>query len=441
MYLLPSNDSVFPIAASPNALANVSLLPPPSSDTCDNIDNCRTLYNIVWSCIVTIFACTWVAIHPNIPPQDAHWAHKLGRRVVTTVYAIIAPECVVLWAAKQWFTSRRLAEKYKRKHGWTQTHGFFTIMGGFLPLLSTPVHRDTGVHAAPSLDISTLPFPDITSREIQDRSKGDWFSKGAAILQTSWFLVQCIARRIQRLTLTELELATCAFAVLNAVVYGLWWNKPKAVDCLYAIRRTIRSLSIDLTGSDARASRDPQASSPGRLEKRRGTLRKLSWSNPKKIIVATVDRTWRFACCWDEHDDWYTHVNPYYSGHGGDEGRALTLIAFASSSAFGAVHCIGWAFEFPSHTQQILWRSCSLAITCLPLLTVSILVVSKGIRPSRPRWLRHVLSGLIMCIIVAELPIYVAARITLLTIAFLSLSSLPADAYRTVSWTNYIPHI
>jgi hypothetical protein len=35
---------------------------------------------------------------------------------------------------------------------------------------------------------------DITEKEIKDRSKGDILSKGFAILQTGWFVLQCIAR-------------------------------------------------------------------------------------------------------------------------------------------------------------------------------------------------------------------------------------------------------
>jgi hypothetical protein len=38
-----------------------------SSSSCHDLGHCRTIWNIVWSCLVTIFSCTWVAVHPNIP--------------------------------------------------------------------------------------------------------------------------------------------------------------------------------------------------------------------------------------------------------------------------------------------------------------------------------------------------------------------------------------
>jgi len=72
-------------------------------------------------------------------------------------------------------------------------------------------------------------FPAITSAEINDRSKGDGLSKLLAILQTSWFILQCIARVFQGLALTELELVTLAMASLNAITYAFWWSKPLSV--------------------------------------------------------------------------------------------------------------------------------------------------------------------------------------------------------------------
>ena len=69
-------------------------------------------------------------------------------------------------------------------------------------------------------------FPRITAAEIKDRSKGDGLSKLIAVLQTSWFILQCIARGSQGLALTELELVTLAVASLNAITFAFWWSKP-----------------------------------------------------------------------------------------------------------------------------------------------------------------------------------------------------------------------
>ena len=75
-----------------------------------------------------------------------------------------------------------------------------------------------------------IDFPSTTAEEIDDRSKGDALSKGIALLQITWFIIQLIARRVQGLTITELELTTAALAGLNSVMYVFWWNKCQGPD-------------------------------------------------------------------------------------------------------------------------------------------------------------------------------------------------------------------
>ena len=74
-------------------------------------------------------------------------------------------------------------------------------------------------------------FPTVTVEEIEDRSKADTFSKTIALGQSLWFVGQCLARRAQHLDLTLVELLTLSLAVLNGVMYFLWWHKPLDVRC------------------------------------------------------------------------------------------------------------------------------------------------------------------------------------------------------------------
>jgi hypothetical protein len=66
----------------------------------------------------------------------------------------------------------------------------------------------------------------ISKEEILDHSKNDPISKALAVLQTTWFVIQCIVRWAKGLPVTEIELATLAFAVLNGFMYFFWWDKP-----------------------------------------------------------------------------------------------------------------------------------------------------------------------------------------------------------------------
>ena len=66
----------------------------------------------------------------------------------------------------------------------------------------------------------------ITEDEITDRSKGDGLSKIIFIFQSSWFMLQCLARHVQGLSTTQLELTTLALASLNGITFLLWWDNP-----------------------------------------------------------------------------------------------------------------------------------------------------------------------------------------------------------------------
>lgn len=72
----------------------------------------RGEYDIVVSCLTTVFACAWTAIHPNIPSMaNSRW-NGLMRRILTTVYALIAPETITAWALLQNFAAKKIARNY-----------------------------------------------------------------------------------------------------------------------------------------------------------------------------------------------------------------------------------------------------------------------------------------------------------------------------------------
>ena len=70
--------------------------------------------------------------------------------------------------------------------GWTQSHGFFVIMGGFMLYEGDKLIQTLGPGNLDQLvQDGEIEFPKITEDEIKDRSKGDWLSKFVAIGQTS----------------------------------------------------------------------------------------------------------------------------------------------------------------------------------------------------------------------------------------------------------------
>ncbi|KZP34087.1 hypothetical protein FIBSPDRAFT_711696, partial [Athelia psychrophila] len=77
---------------------------------CIDINHCRTICNIIWSCLATIAACTWVAVHWNVPdPRSGMICVNLDR-IAITICALLVPEYIIGWAVRQWLTAQQIAQ-------------------------------------------------------------------------------------------------------------------------------------------------------------------------------------------------------------------------------------------------------------------------------------------------------------------------------------------
>lgn len=62
-------------------------------------------------------------------------------------------------------------------------------------------------------------------------------------------MVQCIARWIERLPVTELEVLTLVFASLNIITYALWWDKPQSMNiAIYMHEELLKRDDSDSSG-------------------------------------------------------------------------------------------------------------------------------------------------------------------------------------------------
>ena len=258
---------------------------------CNDLAHCRTIWNIVWSCLATIFSCTWVAVHPNVPcPKKRKangWIERyiwnpllsfVEHRLPLFICALLVPEYVLAWDIRQFLKARKIAEgefklwgeylsiatilsKSLLDQGWSTMHGFFVIMEGFhlfehgsietsnndkailhdddIPLrpLAARDLYDNYTYQSIRADIDITSFTVPTEEEIKDRGKSDWLAKSLVLLQTSWFVVQCIARAINHLPVTHLEIVTLAYAAINFVIYIFWWNKHLNVNRPFRVFR------------------------------------------------------------------------------------------------------------------------------------------------------------------------------------------------------------
>ncbi|KAJ7360723.1 hypothetical protein DFH08DRAFT_842197 [Mycena albidolilacea] len=97
-------------------------------NNCSDINECRTLVNIIWSCLATTGLCIWAALHLNVPsPGRGYLVHTwLKLRMMLTT--LIAPELMLGLAARQYVVAHWFTETYNL----SLTHGFFFAMGGFV---------------------------------------------------------------------------------------------------------------------------------------------------------------------------------------------------------------------------------------------------------------------------------------------------------------------
>jgi hypothetical protein len=322
-------------------------------------------------------------------------------------------------------------------------HGFFVSMGGFVkpegcrlhPIAShvlaegVAINRnedgendgvaaifENGIPVEPKVNIERI--IDIDCEEIQDRSKGDEISKGIALLQTMWFMIQCIARARQHLPLTELEIVTLAFASLNVVIRLIWWDKP--LDVRYPIKigpkvtSGMRAEGVDVSTWD-RILTDPV---PSFVDV---TLVIFEGEVEDSFIPKTATRVPTL---------WAGRLSPR------KRGRAAA-ISIALAMGFGGIHFAAWGVSFPSGPEKILWQVASIAVVAVPFIFFvgATIVLSLGAVPG----LYHTI--IFRLVIPLGVLVYVIARIILMVLPFMSLRSLPPEVFKDIQWTDFIPHI
>lgn len=331
-------------------------------------------------------------------------------------------------------------------------HGFFALMGGFMLfdgdrpqriLLPDDIDR--------LVEKGEIDFPYITEEEIGDKSKGDPISKGFVVAQTTWFIMQCIARGVEHLPITQLEILTLGYAALNFGTYAIWWNKPLDVQRSFRIYKKPRAEGSVRTANDGEQNGEGVS-----LETERSNA-----GNNINIVAAIILAPHLpfldMAGTNEELKPGATRVPTYHVGPLPD-GLTIPFIVAGVATIFGAIHCIAWSFEFPSHQEKILWRTSSLALTCVPFPETLAASISQLHRRQQlwadnlrtgslmiDRIVKHVLERILpsiatLAFITLSLA-YVLARLDLLVQAFISLRALPPGAYETVQWITFIPHI
>ncbi|KAF8520018.1 hypothetical protein BU17DRAFT_47235 [Hysterangium stoloniferum] len=96
-------------------------------------------------------------------------------------------------------------------------------------------------------------------------------------------------------------------------------------------------------------------------------------------------------------------------------------------TVFGAIHCVGWFYTFPTYTEARFWCVCSLTllVTTVPALCSILVGILSACEDTDD-------YGLYMALIIATITVYFLVRLALLVEAVISLRALPTKACANV---------
>ncbi|ESK86167.1 hypothetical protein Moror_9274 [Moniliophthora roreri MCA 2997] len=259
----------------------------------------------------------------------------------------------------------------------------------------------------------------ITEDEIKDRSHADFVAKSIALIQTTWFILQVAIRTAEGLAITELEIITVGFALLNFGTYFLWWNKPLHLKehnggCMKAVQEGFTK-TLDYICFYSFADTGPLAI---------------------QLIFLPLWMTWNIICqCQGLFDD---DLAPQeLSTRLKLDPLQLYITVYSIAAAFGAIYCIPWTFQFPTQTEQLLWQICAVAVAAAPVAMGCVHWWQKELCHSTSTWLVWLI------VITATLLgiFYLFSQVTLIVLALMALQDLSPSGYQTVQWTTFVPHI
>ena len=256
-------------------------------------------------------------------------------------------------------------------------------------------------------------LPEVSVKEIEDKSKGDAFIKGTAVLQVLWLIIQVIVRGAKHLPISQLEISVIAFAACTVLTYAFSWSKPQNV--------TVANLASDRT-------------------------------IPREQIKAVENKnhgaSWSQNLFLERNMDIFKPIPNDAEFDLLPGSKILTLMDFGVAVAgtiFGAVHLIAWNFHFPSYVEHLLWKiACVYLAAALPFCYINAFIFEKlgwlegtfensGALSSEMEWFMKV---------VVSLPIlsYILARLCLMVLIFRCLFFLDPETFIT-TWAREVPHL
>lgn len=461
----------------------------------------RGTLNIIWSCVATVILCCWSSLCVNVPTRGEGQFWQLCDKFNLACVGILGPEWLFALALGQYESACRSVKEFHSAgfHSWTMRHAFYADMGGFLlqvPAQQAPSSLPAALKPQPltfPLDAKQLcylvrhgyvEFPTIEKEEVAET---DRLGRNITIFQVIWFSVNSIARAVQHLPLTTLELTTLAFIPCMIASSFCWYHKPSSIGRATMLKcETPLAKILTSAGDDAQK---PYRKTPLDFVSREEWSISLFWAyglnvSRKMHLRVFARQISSRPITRIPNDNW-----PQLDVKGG-------LLLVLVSVLYSAIFVSGWNSPFPTRIECILWRTSSLGTMAFTIILAIVEVL--GFRlymPHRQRFPETKASANNMEALNAEtmpdaeaslqLPRYtqqnipdkahrlvqgwrnpspdndpaleVPLRVLIPTATLcasysvfrayclvedvLGLRALPPSAFQTVNWPNWFPHI
>lgn len=458
--------------------------------------NNRGTIDIIWSCIVTMFLCSWSVLCLQIPSKRDTKFDLLWRRAWLTALCALGPEITMQLALGQWSSARQSVRDFHASEftDWTMKHAFYADSGGFF--LHTPDFKPIPIDAKQLLYLINhkyIKYPTITEQDIDDKNKVDILLRIISVGQTIWFSATMFARAAQGLVITGMELTTAAFILCSFGTTFCWWNK--GADVTTPIPLVTETTMADILKEGGDGAGKPYHRTPLDFISREEWHWSLYWTHWINILRRMHIN---FAPKALPHDRIENTLWLDLKARG-----ALPALGFMCL-AYSSIFIAGWNDFFPSTLERQLWRVSSLSMmatlslyfvvtgfayvaypamkrfidskkspksesstrdTSQPFTTENIALGNQlesseihSQKPSRirailSRWARGLRNNSILkdpsldVPLKATLPMYVVAfiyccsRLTIFLLDIVQLRALPVTAYETVDWGAFVPHL
>ncbi|KAI4629256.1 uncharacterized protein J4E87_003518 [Alternaria ethzedia] len=411
--------------------------------------NERGTIDILWSCIVTVFLCSWSSLFLNVPDKNDFRSY-MSTKLPWVAFTIFFPELLASFAQVQYLSARHSVSRFHKSGytDWTITHAFFADMGGFV--LEPPDYPRFPVNAHQVhylVEHGFVDFPKIHRDAIKDKNKADAFVRILTSVQVLWFALQCIGRAAQHLAISMLELDVVAIVLCTFPTHYYLFHKPLDVDTPVTLK-LVGSLRLAdvLALADPVAAKQPFKQTP------------LDFANPPSDPLQVLDPiVWGFEHLFRlGNDAKHVPITRFKNTARMNPGKVVIsegLVASALAFSFIGIHFFAWNFHFPTVLERDLSRGACVVLFAVGFTFGILWLLITWQLPNLCRWAGIPQTNTVTefidqihpffqyLLVMFHMGAYGLARTFIIVEGFAGLRALPASSYRSVEWSDLLPHI